>query len=368
MTITGFEIDFLPVGEKSKSGDAILFRYKEDGKCKVMLIDGGHKESEGTKTSDKILKHMREYYYPEVDDDVEMRIDHIVCSHPDSDHVGGLQEVMEQCDVGTLWINNPLDYVNYSDLDDEHNTDSFCKGNADTVEQLIDIAEQNNIAVESPLEGKFIGPLVVCSPSEEFYEVLVKGELQRKGGDKSKLSIKKVVAATIRRFVEAIWSRDYLKDCPSTSVCNESSTVLFGDLVDGKNRILLTADAGIEALSRSYEYLEDAHNYSSGSMTFMQMPHHGSRRNVNTEVLDNILGRKLPGSTHEGRGSSIASVAKESDDRPRKSVTNAFITRGFSCMRTAGYQICHIRGDMPDRNWPSATQIGYAHKVEDPDE
>ena len=114
MAITGYEIDFLPVGEESASGDAILFRYKEDGEFKVILIDGGHKESHGVKTSDTILSHLRKNYFPDATENNEMHIEHIVCSHPDSDHVGGLQEIMEQCSVGTFWINNPLDYTSKS--------------------------------------------------------------------------------------------------------------------------------------------------------------------------------------------------------------------------------------------------------------
>jgi hypothetical protein len=46
MNITGFEIDFLPVGEKSASGDAILFRCIDDnGVYTVILIDGGYAET-----------------------------------------------------------------------------------------------------------------------------------------------------------------------------------------------------------------------------------------------------------------------------------------------------------------------------------
>lgn len=112
MTITGFEIDFLPVGEETKSGDAILCRYIEDGFSRVILIDGGYQQ-----TSEIILHHMKEYYYP-TSDYSDMRIDHIICSHLDQDHIGGLKDVMQKCDVGTLWINNPLDYVNYSSLPD----------------------------------------------------------------------------------------------------------------------------------------------------------------------------------------------------------------------------------------------------------
>ena len=357
MTITGYEIDFLPVGEESKSGDAILFRYLEDDEFKIILIDGGHGESGGVKTSDTILNHMREYYYPNGPE--KMRIDHIICSHPDSDHVGGLEEIMDKCDVGTFWINNPEHYIHYDNLENDHKTEKFCKSNADTVRGLIIAANRNHIPVEHPLQGELIGPLVVCSPSEDFYKKLVKGELERQGG--AEANFKKVITNVIN-WIRAAWGIDYLYRYPTTSVCNESSTVLFGNSMANGDKILLTADAGIEALSESYEYLEVAHRYTSGSLNFMQMPHHGSRHNVNTKVLDALLGKKIPRSSHN-RGHSVASVARQANDYPRKAVVHAFMTRGYSCYRTAGQSIRYPRGD-----WGPITPIPYPDIVESPDE
>ena len=369
MTVIGFEIDFLPVGEESKSGDAILFRYKEEyDKQKIILIDGGHKESKNVKTSDTILNHMRRCYYP--NSRAEMHIDHIVCSHPDKDHIGGLQGVMEQCSVGTFWINNPLDYVNYSEFEDGSGDEKFYKSHVDRVEQLIGIADQKNISVKSPLQGESIGPLVVCSPSAEFYKDLVRGELTRQLGGKNKFMQTLVEAAKrtkIIKWVRAEWGKDDLEDYPVTSVRNESSTVLFGNLMNGEYKFLLTADAGVEALSRSYGYLKDIHGYISGSMKFVQMPHHGSRRNVNTKVLDHILGNKILRGSSE-RGYSFASVAKESEDYPRKAVINAFSTRGFVCSSTAGRNIWY-RENLPGRYDDGPIPcIPYSDEVEALDE
>ena len=36
----GYEVDFLPVGNGDKSGDAIVLRYGEPGSYKVMVVDG----------------------------------------------------------------------------------------------------------------------------------------------------------------------------------------------------------------------------------------------------------------------------------------------------------------------------------------
>ena len=358
MTITGYEIDFLPVGEESKSGDAILFRYREDEEYKVILIDGGHKESDGVKTSETILNHMREHYYPAKADSA-MRIDHIICSHPDSDHVGGLQEIMEKCDVGTLWINDPIDYISKSSLAGASNNDSFSKLDAETVENLIEIATENDIEVKSPVQGESIGPLIVASPSSQFYETLVKGEIEREEKSSFKALLEKMA-----NLVTAFWDRDNLKEYPATSVCNESSTVLFGELTNKQYRILLTADAGIEALSKAYEYLKDQYDFQSGSLEFMQIPHHGSRHNLNTKTLNNLLGEKISEGGGENRGSAIASVAKKASNYPKKAVANAFITRGYSCSSTAKSLVCHPR-NMPDRDgYVSLKPIQYSRMVE----
>ena len=58
-----YELDFMPVGEKSSSGDAILFRFwdKENGETsedqKICLIDGGYVEN-----GKAIEEHAKKYY------------------------------------------------------------------------------------------------------------------------------------------------------------------------------------------------------------------------------------------------------------------------------------------------------------------
>jgi hypothetical protein len=362
MPITGYEIDFLAVGEKSKSGDAILFRYKEDNKYVVILIDGGHKESEGVKTSDLILKHMRKYYFPCGTSDADMTIDHIICSHPDSDHVGGLPEIMETCKVGTLWINNPRDYVAYNNLSNDSDTNCFSKNDADTVSYLIKVAEQKDVAVNACLQGTRIGPFVVASPDASFYRDLVSGDLNRQGKEKSSF---KSVLVRVASWIAAVWNKDELKEFPATSVCNESSVVLYGSLINNKEKILMTADAGIEALSRAYDYINDYCDFESGSLTFIQMPHHGSRHNVNVEVLDKLLGVKIAENSDPRRGILIASVAKEATNYPKKSVLNAFITRGYKCCSTHGKTMWYHEGDMPDRkDFSTADALNYSSQVE----
>lgn len=72
MTGYGYEVDFLPVGSGDKSGDAIVLRYGEAGSYKVMVVDGGTKES-----GEKIVDHIKEHYGT-------THVDYLVNTHPDS--------------------------------------------------------------------------------------------------------------------------------------------------------------------------------------------------------------------------------------------------------------------------------------------
>ena len=94
----GFEIDFLPVGNGERSGDAIAIRYGSPGDYKVLVYDGGTKES-----GQALVDHIKKYYGT-------TRVDYVVNSHPDSDHASGLSVVLEQLEIGELWMHQPWKY------------------------------------------------------------------------------------------------------------------------------------------------------------------------------------------------------------------------------------------------------------------
>ena len=78
---SGYEIDFIPVGEGKKNGDAIAMRITKNGKTEIYVIDGG------TKASGKALvQHVRHYYETN-------RVDYLISTHPDMDHISGLKVV-----------------------------------------------------------------------------------------------------------------------------------------------------------------------------------------------------------------------------------------------------------------------------------
>src|SRR3989344_7285430 len=97
-----YEIDFIEAGER-KSGDAIALRYGDgSGSEMVHIVDGGYASSnDGQKLIDLIEKHY----------DQKEFIDHVVVTHPDTDHASGLKVVIEKGNVGTLWMNRPWLYA-----------------------------------------------------------------------------------------------------------------------------------------------------------------------------------------------------------------------------------------------------------------
>jgi len=91
----GYEIDFIKVGDGERSGDAIAVRYGSPGAYKVMVVDGGNKDS-----GQALVHHIKDCYKTN-------RVDYLVNTHPDSDHASGLEVVLENLQVGEAWVHQP---------------------------------------------------------------------------------------------------------------------------------------------------------------------------------------------------------------------------------------------------------------------
>ena len=88
----------------------------------------------------------------------------------------------------------------------------------------------------------------------------------------------------------AAWGEEILKgDTDGTSEENETSIVQFSDVYERK--VLLTGDAGVRALTEAHQSAV-AMGKSTSELDWFQVPHHGSRRNLSSDVLDTWLGGK----------------------------------------------------------------------------
>lgn len=360
---TGFEIDFLPVGENSKNGDAIVIRYGYPENYKIIVIDGG------TKTSGKALvEHIQNYYNTNF-------VDYVINTHPDSDHATGLSVILEDLEVGELWMHLPWSHSQtIRDLfKDGRITDNSLeqriKDSLNAAHTLYDLAQEKGVPIYEPFEGENIGVFTVMSPNRDWYlnELLpaFKGMPQVKEDKvasfiESMQEISKRMANKIMEFIEEQWDIETLKNDVKTSERNESSVILHGYL-NGLG-ILFTGDSGVQALGKAANYAESI-AIDFKDCKFIQVPHHGSRHNVSPDLLDRIIGPKVSQS-EKAKKSAYASVSKGAEDYPRRSVANAFKRRGCNVFATKG-QIKRYSINMPKRDgWSPAEPLPFYSEVE----
>ena len=358
----GYEIDFLPVGNGDSSGDAIAARWGSPGNYQVLVYDGGTAAS-----GEALVKHVREYYQTE-------RVDYVVSSHPDNDHASGLSVVLEELEVGELWMHRPWeyssvirDYFHDGRLTDESLAERL-KSKMRAAYALEELAFEKGIPIYEPFQGSAIGPFTVLSPDFEWYVHELIPAFEKSPKQKAE---KAAAADALASLVEALrragawiaetWGMESLREDVETSAENESSVILFGDF-DGRG-VLLTGDAGIQALNRAADYAQLYRVDLPSRLKFVQVPHHGSRHNVSTSVLDRIVGSRHPTNNGEFSKTAIVSAGKESTTHPRRMVTNAFIRRGANPFATKGTKIWHHH-DMPERGWGGASATGFASQVE----
>ncbi|MCY4362894.1 MAG: MBL fold metallo-hydrolase [Gammaproteobacteria bacterium] len=95
----GYEVDIIGVGQESKSGDAIALRWGnlhgQREEQRVVIIDGGFRDS-----GQELVNHVTRYYGTDM-------IDAVISTHPDLDHISGLDVVLDSLLVRELWIHQP---------------------------------------------------------------------------------------------------------------------------------------------------------------------------------------------------------------------------------------------------------------------
>lgn len=111
------KVHFIDVGQ----GDSI-FIQSADGK--TMLVDGGLRSA-----GDDVVKYLKSIGVS--------KIDYIVATHPDADHIGGLIEVINNFNVGT--------FVNSG----KHHT-------SQTYEDLLNLVNSKNITYKEPDIGEYL--------------------------------------------------------------------------------------------------------------------------------------------------------------------------------------------------------------------
>lgn len=332
------EIEFIPIGEEVNTGDAILCHFTEPGTGadRVVLIDGGFVD-----TSEAIISHVRKYY----DRD---SIDLVVSTHPDDDHINGLTGVIEGMTVLNLLIHQPSAHGFTQD-----------EVKSSKVDDLIAVAQKRGVKViTTAFAGTtwYSGALMIAGPSREYYLEQLRAQT---GSTSLAASLSHFATKAVQAVRAALRPRaddpgeGTLTDNGGTTPRNNSSIIL--DVQVEGYRALFTGDAGVPALNAAADAIENA-GRATRLPDFFDVPHHGSRHNLDTATADRILG-PIVGDTKSR--TAFVSVGKKADDFPRPEVANALKRRGYRVSPTNGQTIRWSRNTEPRTGWVSLEPLAW---------
>jgi hypothetical protein len=358
-----YEIDFLDV-ETKKSGDAIVVRYELNGQRTVHIVDTGYQA-----TGPGLVKHVTTYCETDT-------VDHLVITHCDGDHTGGAIHVLESLKVRNLWMLRPWLYA-------EEIFDRFDVGTVDGLKrrlrqiywQLVDIekkAIELGVPIRDPFQGAEIGVFKVLAPSRARYlDLIVESDKTPETVEEAAATVADrafwIVREALKKavnLVSAAW-KDEMFSSQGTSAENEMSVVQWAFM--NQHKILLTGDAGRGALREAIDFAPHA-GLALPGFTRAQVPHHGSRRNLTTELLDELFGPRLDEKVEAGKETWTAycSSAKLDEAHPRNAVKRAYIHRGALFIATESRTIQCSGGPAPKRDgWVSVDGDPYPDSIEE---
>lgn len=368
------EVEFLAVGDASKAGDSIVVRYGEENEYKLMVVDGGT-----AATGENLVAHLKKQFGDGV------RVEHVVLTHSDADHASGLRELFKEIPVSNLWMHIPwmlsaeARHLFKNKSWTEEGLAKSIRDEYSILSEILDLAWATDCQVRYPFEGAAIGPFTVLSPNRPTYLHLLPQFEKTPDPDQEAIEAANMwigkatsnalakmfeaMTTVVQKWVQETWTNERLKDGGCTSASNESSVVLYADVGDNQ-RLLLTGDAGVNALWWATNYA-NSRGFVLQSFSFVQIPHHGSRRNVGPPVLNALVGPIQPEGVR--RFAAFVSAPADNAKHPRKIVLNAFVRRGGRVVATQGESKVHWGGFAPRAGYRAATIIDLSSTVEDYD-
>lgn len=327
------QIDMLPVGD----ADAFIVEVQLDGPPEVFLIDGGKDWEDG----ERVLRQLDAYY--------GTRVDHLILSHADVEHAGGLLHVVETLEpgqIGQAWVHDiskhGLDPQKAIQLahrlaDQAQSTPvkAVARHVADCVAvtyELLEALKAKGVPVQEPFadQNNRIGPFEVLGPTRAFFEECVRSYdgvhglntmieagiafRRRKTAGMGPAAPDEVLAAAV--------------DDPQTH--KQASLILLLDY-EG-DRYLFTGDAGRAAFAACPELKRAA------NLHWLKVPNHGSKHNLSPELLD-LFRPALAYVSGSGVGIN-----------PHPDLIAALKDRGATIYSTVlSGNVWHRRGDVPPR-------------------
>jgi beta-lactamase superfamily II metal-dependent hydrolase len=280
-----FSIEMLP----AKQGDCLWIEYGEAENPNRILIDGGTSQ-----TYQEITKKIKQLKTQKI------HFDLLIVSHIDLDHIQGIIKLLKDqkitLSLGQIWFNayrhlpgtietfGPVEGEILSTILDQKQI----SWNPKFQEGRIMINQEADLPTIS-LDGEM--KLTLLSPYPQQLKALKevwKEECQKAGIDPSRPK-PKVVREEIEGIesfgplnIETLAAKEFEKD---KSVPNGSSIAIIAEY-DSK-KVLLAGDAYPENLLQSITKIEKNPNKKLKLDAF-KIPHHGSKHNINQQLLQKI--------------------------------------------------------------------------------
>jgi hypothetical protein len=304
---------------RARKGDCLLLHYGTEDKPGLALIDGGPKQVYDPHLKPRLME-IREAR--ELEDEQPLRVDLLMVSHVDDDHIQGILDLTRELDeqagaplvtIARLW-HNSFDEVIGKDpkeltqkvtaqfgaaaLEGEFDEDAAAAldhddpaAAADTMKVLASIPQGHRLrldaeALEIAPNPEFDGKLILAAPQPitlpRGLSLTVAGPLRPE-----LKALQKKHDEWLKALKEKGMSpKEALAAYVDRSVANLSSLVVLAE-VDGKT-MLLTGDArGDKVL----EGLEEVGLLKAGKtlhVDLLKVPHHGSSNNVESDFFDRI--------------------------------------------------------------------------------
>lgn len=313
-------IDMIDVGK----GDAYVVELRNDADEKfVMVIDGGTSEK-----SDAVISHIQNYHGGTVN--------LAVCTHPDTDHIGGLIELFDNCTVLNLFLNDPRDVISEAVLLERARNNLA----PDDVRIFKNAFERiDELKAGAAVQGTQHHPITFASTEPRFawggWNVYILGPSENLFRDiwLNEDVVRDWFNSDIVDALVAQQQNSSVLDDPSidTKPVNTSSIII---LIEGYGKkFLFTGDAGKRALRDAIGVRDIS------QLTWLDVPHHGSRRNLDTGIINHL-------------SPEVAYVSSPGTTKhPRRTIIRALQRSRSKVYSTCRHGHVYYNSDLPREGW-----------------
>ena len=277
-----YEYECLALGD----ADAVIIRHyqivDDEEKSYVIVIDAG-KEGDGK----KVARHLLNFFGSK-------HIDLAICTHPDSDHKDGFFELLddETVTIDEFWLTDPAQFLSVDDIqrycnneNAKHVVRAIWNKSTDPSRNLIEelLCKCTNVYSVNAGDSHSCLPITVVAPDKLFYSEIVKDMVAKQGVktyDESDTTPYDENAA-----VDEAMAKSVMDECTDDSPTNASSIVLLYVPEEGK-KYLFAGDTTQESLQMAID------TYGLRNIDFLKVPHHGSKHNMTTPIIDTLAPKK----------------------------------------------------------------------------